>query len=264
MKSTLVTNAMRFGSDDFWAQYQLSPNTGLGISIKAHDETSLQRVALVTTFNKVELGVRRGLSLRQGGVSVVLGANTEPRYMIHMAQFAMDCGAKMFSLSPCTPSFVDGKPDGASVMHPNDFVRYVVGAYPEIERITQGRFSISIKTPLCLWPRDFMEMLIEKRQLNTVCQLHKHAGIIFGVDGSALICNSLFEYPVGKLGVDFNDAESLVALLNSEKTLSLYKPLTSYASSKCINCPKHSQCAAGCPLFWTLYDPKELIPGWRD
>lgn len=216
---------MRFGSDDFWERYQMSPNTGLGISIKAYDESSLKRVARVDAFEKVELGVRRGLSLLHGGVSAVLGANTDPSHMLHMAQFAMACGARSFSISPCTPFFEDGKPDGTAVMHPRDIVQYVVGAYPEIDRITQGKFVISLKLPLCLWPRDFLEMLIKKRQVSTVCQLHTHAGVIFDVDGSVLICNSLFEFPAGKLGVDFNDAESLIALLNSERTLSLYQPL---------------------------------------
>lgn len=262
MKTTLVTNAMRFGADDFWAEYQTTPNTSLGISIKAYNESSLQEIAQVSAFEKIECGVRRGLALLHGGVSAVLGANTKADHMIRMARFAIDCGARSFGLSPCTPSFHDGIVDDTAMMHPRDVVQYVVEAYPEIDQITQGRFMLSAKTPLCIWPRDFIETLIAKRQLKTVCQLHKHAGVVFATDGNALMCNSLFDYPVGKFGVDFMDAESLLALLNGDRTSELYRPLISYASEKCATCPKHSECAAGCPLFWTVYDPKDIIVGW--
>ncbi len=121
---------------------------------------------------------------------------------------------------------------------------------------------MSVKLPLCIWPRDFVNKLAQKDQINTVCQLHKHAGIIFGVTGEALICNSLYDFPIGKLDQDFTDAESLVALVNSEQSMALYNQLTAYASEKCVTCPMHSKCAGGCPLFWTVYNPEEIIRGW--
>jgi len=260
IKTTLVTNAMRFGIDSFWEEYQSSPNTRVGISVKAFDADSLMRNAHVDSFEATKRGIERGVNLFKSGVSVVLGSDSA-NALTNLAKFAMDCGARHFSISPCTPAFCSGVPDGSFVMHPQDIVRTLVDAYPRLNEITRKRLSISIKTPLCIWPKEFVETLVRRNQLKTVCQLHQRAGLVFDVDGKLAICNSLYEYVVGQFGVDFHDKESLIKLVNNPRTVALYNKLTSYPSTKCVDCEKYTVCAGGCPLFWSMYDPEEIIPG---
>jgi radical SAM protein with 4Fe4S-binding SPASM domain len=262
VKTTLVTNAMKFGVDAFWEQYQISPNTKVGISVKAFDEESLRQVAEVNSFETTKKGIERGVRLFKCGVSTFYNAVSSDK-LIDIAQFAMDCGARSLSISPCSPAFCDGKSDSTYVLHPSVVVQNFLGMYPRLDEITKGKLRFSLKLALCIWPKNFIEMLVKKNQINTVCQMHKRIGLIFDVDGKLAICNSLFDYAIGKFGEDFSDKESLLNLLNSPQVIGLYNKLTSYPSTKCVGCEKYDVCAGGCPLFWSLYNPQELIPGWN-
>lgn len=261
MKTTLVTNAMKFGDDAFWEKYQTAQNSKVGISVKAFDDESLKRVASVSSFGLSKRGLERGITAFRCGVSTVYNTTCTDS-LIDIAKFSMDCGAKSLSISPCTPSFYEGNVDGTYVVHPRTVAQNVLEMYPKLDEVTNGQVLFSMKLPLCLWPKDFIEELVRKEQISTVCQLQHRTGLIFDVDGKLAICNSLFDYPIGKFGEEFIDKETLLSLMNRPTTVGLYDKFTSYPSTKCIDCEKYDLCAGGCPLFWSLYHPQEIIPGW--
>jgi len=120
-----------------------------------------------------------------------------------------------------------------------------------------------MKMPLCLWPKDFLENLIQKGQMTATCQVQKRSGIIFDSDGKLLMCNGLFDYPIGTYKKDFSDSETLVTFLNSEKVFDYYDKINSYPSAKCIGCSMFKICSGGCPLRWAVYNPEETIKGWN-
>lgn len=70
VRTTLVTNAMRFGDDTFWEKYQLAQNSRVGISVKAFDDESLKRVASVNSFKLSKKGLERGITAFKCGVRV--------------------------------------------------------------------------------------------------------------------------------------------------------------------------------------------------
>ena len=258
LQTRIVTNAMRFGDDNFWLDYTKSPNTRAGVSIKAFDKKSLKDITGIDSFEFVKKGLQRAISHFKCGVSTVY-STTSASHILNITKFAMDCGAKSISISPCTPRFCNGKVDGAYVVEPVAMTKHLIKIYPKLVEITNGNIVFLMKLPLCLWPDDFVKNLIEENQINTICQLQHRSGIIFDVDGKLMLCNSLFDYPVGKYGVDFFNKKSLIALLNNRKTLDVYDRLTSYPSKKCMNCNRYDVCAGGCPLFLALFDPESLI-----
>lgn len=260
LNTTVVTNAIRFGADRFWSRYMENPSTKVGISIKAFDKASLKKIAGVDSFKLAEKGLRRAISHFNCGVSTVYSTSSADS-ILDLAKFAMDCGARSLTLSPCTPSFCDGEADGTYIVEANKMVAHIVDVYPKLVEITGGNITFSMKLPLCLWPKEFVENLVQQNQISTVCQVQQKAGVVFDVDGQLMLCNSLFDFPLGKYGVDFTDKESLVALMNSQKTVDMYNSLTAYPSEKCITCSLWNVCAGGCPLYWTLFDPNEVIKG---
>ena len=260
LKTTIVTNAMRFGNDNFWSKYLENPNTRAGISVKAFDKQSLKDVTGVSSFKLAEKGLKRGIEYFKCGVSAVY-SKTSSKNVLDMAQFSMDCGAKNFSLSPCTPSFCDGVPDGNSMTEPHLMVNHILDIYQKLVEITKGKLSFSMKLPLCLWPKDFIDHLVKEGQITTVCQVQQKAGVIFDVNGQVALCNSLFDFPMGRYEYDFSDKNTLISLMNNQKTSEMYDKLTSYPSFKCVSCPMWSVCAGGCPLYWTYLDPEKIIPG---
>ena len=260
LKTTVVTNAIRFGADGFWSSYMENPSTRVGISIKAFDKASLKEIAGVDSFKLAEKGLRRAISHFKCGVSTVYSTSSADS-ILDLARFAMDCGAKSLTISPCTPSFCDGVAEGEYIVEANKMVAHIVDVYPKLVEITGGNITFSMKLPLCLWPKGFVENLVQQNQISTVCQVQQKAGIVFDVDGQLMLCNSLFDFPLGKFGIDFTDKDSLVALMNSQKTVDMYNALTAYPSEKCISCSWWNVCAGGCPLYWTLLNPKDVIKG---
>lgn len=262
LKTRIVTNAIRFGNDNFWAKYLENPNTKAGISVKAFDKESLKSITGTGSFKLMEKGLKRGIEYFKCGVSSVYSKSSFES-ILDVARFSMDCGARSFSISPCTPSFCEGSADGGSVVDPKIMVDHIIGVYPKLEEITNGKVSFSMKLPLCLWPREFIEHLVKQDQISTVCQLQQKSGIIFDVNGQLALCNSLFDFPVGEYGKDFSDEKSLIALMNSKKTVEMYDKLTAYPSNKCVTCSWWSVCGGGCPLYWTFLNPEEVISGMK-
>ena len=43
----------------------------------------------------------------------------------------------------------------------------------------------------------------------------------------------------------------------------LYDRITSYPSTKCVDCEKFDMCGGGCMMFWTSFKPQDCIPGWK-
>ena len=69
----------------------------------------------------------------------------------------------------------------------------------------------------------------------------------------------MFECPIGKYGVDFNNSESFIALLNSDIVDEIYKHISSYPSKECIDCDLFPRCRGGCPIMWTTHKAEEII-----
>ena len=263
MRTSLVTNAVRFGADAYWRAYTRHPNTDAPwVSMKAHDQRSLEQTCGPVPLDRVALGIRRATDFFDCGVSFVYNSCFTEN-LVDLTSSAMRMGARFVRICPCTPTFAR---DGASDEYLLDTERYVANVlrdYPKLCAITNGKLSFSMKMPLCAWPREFIDTLVRRKQMTCTCQVQKRAGIMFDPDGRLLLCNLLFDYPIGTYGEDFSDCASLGGYLNSEKVLGYYDKINAYPSAKCIGCPTFNICAGGCPLKWAVADPERTIKGWN-
>jgi len=263
MRTSLVTNAMKFGVDKFWAAYKKHPNTDTPwISAKAYDRNSLQKTCGVFNFDTVTLGLKRATEFFNCGLSFVYNSYFTDD-LIEMTKYAIELGAKSVRICPCTPAFVKNTAVDQYMIETELYISNIVRDYQKLSEITNDNLSFSMKMPLCLWPKDFLENLIQKGQMTATCQVQKRSGIIFDSDGKLLMCNGLFDYPIGTYKKDFSDSETLVTFLNSEKVFDYYDKINSYPSAKCIGCSMFKICSGGCPLRWAVYNPEETIKGWN-
>lgn len=261
MRSTLVTNATRFGVDSFWEAYRKSPSSNVSLSVKGFDEASFRCVTNTTAFLTTKRGIERALSLEASHANVVY-MGEDPNELVELARFAASCGARSLGISPSTLSFVQGKPDILNASDPRRFIANFVECYDELDELFQGRISVAIKLPLCLWPRNFIVNMMEKSQIMTTCQLQHRSGLLFAPDGSVISCNSLHDFPLGKLDHEFDDPASLTAHLESAPVVDFYDRVATYASPKCVTCTVRAYCGGGCPLHYGAADGSKLIPGW--
>ena len=207
LKTTLVTNAMRFGDDQYWEQYLMSPNSYVGVSLKAGNADQLRKVAKVRNFEKVSRGINRAMEHFQSGVGIVYNEHYAD-CLVQMTEFAITaCSAKSVKIDFCTPVFVEGQPVLSCVMNPQLLVSNIVRDFPTLEELTSGQLSFIMSIPFCLWPKDFILELKDQNLIESVCHLMRREGIVVGFDGSLYMCNELFDFPIGKYGVDFFDAE---------------------------------------------------------
>lgn len=261
IESTLVTNGTRFGNDNYWDEYCRAPNTRIGLSIKAYDGNSFYALTQRKAFDLTKAGIKRALCISRGGAGIVYSGSSADE-IAKLARFAVKNGAKSLGISPSTPAFINSEADPSGATVPSEFIKGIVAHYPLLDELFNGRINIAVKLPLCIWPREFMMMLIEKQQISTTCQLHHRSGLIFDTDGTLLSCNSLSDFPIGKFNSDYHDTESLKKHLKSQSVISFYNSVMSYPSHKCAECEIYKYCAGGCPLFYGVYDAEELIPGW--
>ncbi|MCX6714170.1 MAG: SPASM domain-containing protein, partial [Candidatus Vogelbacteria bacterium] len=257
-----ITNAMRFGDDRFWEEYQNSPNTSAGISVKASNAEDLLEVAGIGDFKKMVLGIKRGLQFFQCGVGMTYNTYYTEK-LIDLAKFSVDNGAKSIKVDFCSTVFESGTAVNCHMVEPTEIVRKIMRDYDRLTEITGGRLVFEMNMPLCLWPADFIQHLIEHDQILTVCHVLKRQGIIFDTEGKVLMCNGLFDYPIGQFGADFDDAESLTKFLNKPEVSFFYEQISAFPSEKCQTCEVYNLCGGGCPLKWAVYKPHEMISGYH-
>lgn len=260
IKTILATNALAFSNDKFWVKYKTNPNDSVGISLKGCSEKSYKETAGIEGFSSVISGLKRGVSLFNSGVGTVY-SKTDSETLIDTARFAKQIGATYLNIGFCTPTISKNDSNGVFMTHPKEIVADIVTTYDEISRIMQGKISFSMKLPLCIWPKDFIKILISKKQISTLCQLRQRVGLIFDVSGEVILCNTLYDFPVGKFEKDFSNSKDLIEFFNSPKITGYYEKLNSYPSQKCISCSEYTKCAGGCPILWSVYKPDEIITG---
>lgn len=262
VKSSLVTNGYRFSNDNFWDEYIKTPNSRISVSLKAFDDKSAMEFAGINNFEAMKIGLKRAISNFNSGVSFLCNSFANGN-LVSFAKIAHECGARSISISPCTPSFSKDGIDTVGMLEPQKLVTSFVPEYEEINTLFAGRLTFAIKTPLCIWPRDFIEKLIKRKQLRSTCQFQHRSGIIFDPNGQVSACNSLANFPMGIFNENYDNAESLIKIFNSDRVVEVYNHINSYPSEICVNCPDNSLCRGGCPLMWSVYNPQKCIPGWN-
>ncbi|MCK5148340.1 radical SAM protein [bacterium] len=261
VKTVLVTNGIAFSNDIFWKNYLKTPCSSAGISIKAGNPSQLHEVAGVKKemFASVKKGIERYTSnFNKFGIGITFNSfylNNLPE----IVEFAMDCGAKSVKIDFCHPPIVEGKPESEYMIEPLELTRTIEMYYEKLNEITNGQIVFQMNVPFCFWSKGFIELLKKRNQIYSVCQLQKRNGLMLDTDGSVIICNGLFDYPVGKYNVDFTNHKQLDELLNNRKNTKIYNKMIAYPSTKCQECLMWEECAGGCPLRWSVYDPEKYV-----
>jgi len=258
IKTNLVTNAYAFRSESFWLEYLKHPNTCIEPSLKAFDQQSNLLITNSKDFEGIKAGMRMVTSKFKCQISVIYSTLIE-NDLLKMVSAAVDLGAFSVRVVVCKPMSVDGKFIAPFTVEYGKMVAEISGNYEKMLEITRNHLSFGLNTPLCIWPKDFVQDVIAKKRIGMGCQFQCRSGIVFDTDGKVILCNSMFDCPVGQYGVDFDDSKSFLALLNSDKVGNVYKHINSYPSKECIGCDLYPYCRGGCPVMWTVHNAEKVI-----
>lgn len=257
-QTVLITNGALFGQDAFWNQYLVHPNSRIGLSLKAASAEQLESLGARVPFEVVKRGIERAIQDLNATVSITYNSLYRDT-LVEMVQFALDCGASTVKIDFCSTTFMSGRPDASYMIEPHELRDCILRDYPQLDRMTAGHLVFEMMVPLCLWPKEFIEELKNRGQIMSVCHVLQRKGLIFDERGNVIMCNALFDYPLGQYGRDFNDGTSLGEWLNDPKIIRYYNDIGCYPSEECQRCDWYAECGGGCPLRWALYQPADIV-----
>lgn len=259
IKTSLITNAIQFADTVFYGKYQQYPNDQMGISLKASSFKKVRGTLLESSWSKSLLGIERALKYSSFTVSFMCSPSDCD--IVEVAKLVKQLNGKRLHLTLYDP-VCHGEEwiSEYSLVEIKQMVGKIVSSFAHATQILDGNIGLRCSYPLCLWPKKFISLLRENGQISTGCMVSHRSGVVFGTDGSLFVCNHLPSYPMGKYGVDFLTATQLLEFIHSEKVVCMYDQLSRYPSSVCKSCSELDSCCGGCPLFWSVFYPKDAIP----
>ncbi len=122
--------------------------------------------------------------------------------------------------------------------------------------------------PFCVFDKEVLEEIVADNAITGACHILEGKNFVMDYNGDILPCTHFAGLPFFNV---FQDGE----IMSRERFLDVYNDsegksskfrhdMRYYPSKNCgdNSCP--DKCTGGCPLFWTKYDPAEIIRGFND
>lgn len=255
--SVIVTNGVRLADKDYLNSLVEAGVGTISLSQKAHDPKSYIDVTGVDCYEKFLQAV---MNVSDTGIDFVVSfvlTFDSISFIPESMRTLRAHGATKFSLGFC----YDFEACRSNVGYPenpyllwNEFSKH----YDEINAASEGRFVLQMGLPLCVSDIHLLNLMDERKQILTVCQLLRRSGLILDTDMSVIPCNAMFNYKLGKYGVSFTDKESFDRFWNSDELIAFYDKLKSAPGTNCLECGLWTNCGGGCISNWFNYQFEDL------
>ena len=208
VEATIVTNGWRFADKDF-AKEVKDTGVSVNISLKAGNPIQYRQLTKVSAYGKTLLAIRNLVEL---GIAPSVTITANALVMDNLEQLvkvAFDSGARSIVIEFCSATFDDkNKPQQGYMLSPKEMAGKIMQKYDLLDRHSNGNLGIMQTLPFCLFPGDFIRKLHINEHLISGCHVIGRSGVVFTHDGAVLLCNCLYGFELGKLDMDFNDAET--------------------------------------------------------
>lgn len=262
--SCLITNACLFGDDSFFKHYMNSPCDYVSVSIKGiNREQFAQTIQTPHLFGQTINGIRNVINFHKhkATVSTVCSNLTSAEDLIKIVDVVQDMGAASFMLSLCTATLEGNHVSDKYMLSFKELASILPKVYPYIHEKFAGKCVMELSMPLCIWPENFIELLIKRQQLSSICHFHDRSGLVFDTNGDILPCNSMINCCLYKKPSDgVYRYDDLMQKINSPKIQHQFSQMQRYPSLFCKMCKYKHYCRGGCILNWAVLDPKICSP----
>lgn len=259
----IITNGIALSNSEFLLNLKENGLSSVNISMKGHSEAEYHNNTGYKEYNVVLKAIKNlsDLDLNYTVSTVINNENIDN--LTSVIKDAIKYGAHSFYFS------FEFNFDSFEY-NTNDFFKFVFKSiqkfseqYETINELTNGNFILHQTFPLCLWNKQLIDKMNQKGQLSTSCQLLQKSGLVFDTNGDLLLCNALYDYPIGNFDRDFKNKKELYNFLNSKENQRVYKSLLSYPSEKCECCDMWIRCGGGCISNWLHYNFEQLIENFE-
>ena len=253
----VVTNGVKLKDRDFLSKLIDSGASHFGISQKGFDRNSYYQTTSRDAYEDVLTAIS---NLSETGipfsVSFVLTKENIPS--IHLGIIdAINAGAKRVRLSFCY-DFEACRSDVCAVENPYALAKLFEENYGKINAACSGNFGLFQSMPFCVWDRAFIDLLDRRNQLTSVCQVLQKSGLVIDTDLSIIPCNAMYDFVIGKFGVDFSDSSSFEQYWNGDQISKFYNKLRALPDASCAECDLCINCGGGCISNWFNYSFSQL------
>jgi len=257
-KVMMVSNGLKLADISYLRHLQECGLDVVALSLKGATQQEYLSNTGVSSLDKVEKAVANMNELGiQYNVSVTF-SSAIMGLLPTILDWMKSTSARSMSINYCRPYIMDGRVSAEGVPTPKDMADKTVSSY-ELIRQSGVRCTFSFLLPLCLLPRDFIDLLVLRNELSTICQLQKNTGIIFEPDGSLIPCHHLFDYKLGKLGEDFTTAAEFDTFMKGGGIQDFYRKAAGFPDKRCLSCDLRMRCGGGCLVQHLQYGRTELV-----
>ena len=256
----IITNGVKLEDKAYLQELMDVGVKSFSISLKGENKTAFKQVTGFDCYEKVKKGITNCIENNiDVSVSMVLTEENIETFLEGIIDMKK-LGVKNFHLSFCYE--LDTSCDYKAYLktnNPKKLINNFVKIYNELDEVTEHNFTLFQGYPLCLWDKNVLELMDEKNQLTTICQLLNRDGLIFDSKGYLIPCNAMPNIKLGRLNEDFCTAEELLQYSNQADFIAVYDKLCGLPSKDCLKCEDLANCGGGCVCQWSNYSYSELL-----
>jgi len=257
-KVVLVTNAVKLANMEYLSLLKDSGLDSVTISLKGVTEEQYKQNTGRAYLSLVERAIANLNELNMNYSISVTFSSPVMNILPAVIDWMKSTNARIMSINYCRPVLVNGEVSMEGVPHPKEMAIKTIESYKMIQE-SGVKCVYNFLMPLCLLPIEFIDELVSKDLLQTVCQLQTNNGLIFMPDGKLVPCNHLFEYSLGQVGVDFDSANDFENFRNKIEIKDFYRMAKNFPDEKCQKCRLKKHCGGGCFIQYLQYDSSEII-----
>lgn len=267
-KTTIVTNGLKLANKSFCEKLSVyKDNLRISISLKGSSDDYYQAHCGAAVFTQVCQAITNCKDNNLAfSLSYVISADNVASIDVFAKEIKASGITDFIGFSFCNE--VIQRSGGFDEVYKEQNSPIQVNAilnekYEALNSILDGNFSIHQSLPLCLCDKNILSKMKSRNHISTSCHVHNREGIIFDTNGEILLCNHFVGYGIGKYGVDYYDADSLLKFWNSPNMIRFHQMLTSMPSKECVNCNLSENCGGGCCIQWFTHSFENYLSEYK-
>lgn len=257
-EAIVITNGLMFSNVDFLKESVKRGLNSINLSLKASNIESYLKITGVDAFSQVQQAIKNinDFATIPYSVSITLSdaLSEEIDDFIVAIKFLK---VRNVIIDVERPVIINGS-TYSSTLTIKDKAKMIERIASLLER-SEIRYALNIRIPFCAFTNGFIKKMMKEKKINSGCQIFGGKGIILDTEGNVLPCNQMYDYPIGKLGVDFTSGKEYMKLRERVDVRNFFGTLSSCPDEKCVECEYWTYCGAGCRMYWLQYSASDLL-----
>lgn len=258
LKVSLATNGIRFSDEIFLKKSRDAGISSISISFKASNRKMFLKETGKDLFHKQIEAIQNVIGCGMDHVISVTACENQMNNFDEMLQAVKNTGTKKVFFDTGLPIFLNGKSVVNDVKSPREVAKFIMETYPKLQK-SGLKFTFKLGLPFCLFPREFVEKMINDGNTSTRCQMMDKGSLIIDSDGNILPCNHLCDLSLGRMGKDFENSREFRDFRKRGDLIKFYEKVNSCSNEQCVNCAYWKICGSGCKIYWLHYGADSLL-----